>query len=135
MRTHKLVTFEGNCINTRAASKGDVFMTDGTRQGNWSYTFGAGSRGNFVGSLTGFPKEFNGLGSVVASSQAAPIDPKWVDPKQLKGGVAGVGGGDYRLLPDSPARTMVSERVVMFDLDGNLRPPLNDAAGCYAATA
>lgn len=51
------------------------------------------------------------------------------------GGVAGAGGGDYRLQPDSPARAIVGVRALKFDLRGNVRPANGDAAGCFAAAA
>lgn len=142
-RFHTLFCCEGNLTTSRMATKGDVFREDGTRQGNWSYSYSVNCNYNFVGTLTQSPKDFNGIGTVIHSAYNGYLDPMFVDAKQVYKLVLedaapfypGAGGGDYRLQSGSPARTIVATSVMKYDIKGNVRPATNDAAGCYAAAA
>lgn len=134
-RTHELHSFVGN-LHVQVNTKHDVFMTDGTRIGGWSYLYGVGSRGEFsryrdAGSGS-FAQEFAGQDSVTGTTNTgAGLDPLFTAPAHTTSGpVAGAGGGDYTLQPGSPARGLVSASPLPFDLTGAARTGLS-AVGAY----
>jgi hypothetical protein len=133
-RTHKLMSMRGN-IWVQINNKGDVFVADGSRIGNWPYYYGTGCEGEFTQFIDaegagGFAQIFAGLRASIGTSNSVRNDPLFVDYQSLTAGpTAGAGGGDYRLQSGSPARGRVT-RLLPFDLDGNPRAALA-SAGAY----
>ncbi len=131
-RTHKIILHANNLIMSRLATKGDIFMSDGTRQGNWQYANGCGVRSNLVCSRTAFLHDYDGRNSVVTenSGEAGMINPLFVDNRGPTGAAAGTTGGNYRLQSGSPAIGLAIDEFFPVDLDGN--PRNRGAVGCYA---
>lgn len=141
LRNHKLIREVGN-IHSQLNTKGDVFKADGTRLGQFAYTHGVGVNANFLQFLPNSlqahseVQSFKGVGTVDAPSNTVRNDPLFVDYKGTTGSssttfTAGAGGGDYRLQAASPAKDIVTDPVLRFDLVGQPRPTSNDSAGAY----
>ncbi|WEK44123.1 MAG: hypothetical protein P0Y64_04655 [Candidatus Sphingomonas colombiensis] len=151
-RTHKLLRSVGN-IWTQLNVKGDIFLGgngNGTpqpgeaanRTGNFAYLHGVGCQGEFSqfcsadGAQAGssFSQLYPGIGAAIGTSLTTRSDPLFVDYQAMTGVSSyGVGGGDYRLKPESPARNRVTAHGLAFDLDGAARPSGRaDAAGAYS---
>lgn len=128
-RTHVLHSVQGNIFCCRAATKGDIFMMDGTRTGNASYSHGVDGGGNLVCDLTSFVHDFDGVGSVV--STGTHIDPLFVDNRGPTSGANGTAGGNYDIQSGSPAKGIVPRSFGRFDMNGNERPMYNSSAGAY----
>ena len=137
-RFHRLIREAGN-IYSQLNTKGDVFMQDGTRLGQRAYSHGVGVEGNFSmfrpNSNTPFSENqvYPGIYSSIATSPSRRSDPLFVDYQGTAGDGAatiGMGGGDYRLQEESPARGRVSSAGLAFDLAGNARGMIT-AAGAF----
>jgi hypothetical protein len=133
-RTHRLMSVRGN-IQVSVNNKGDVFILDGARTGNWPYLFGVGVAQDFHqfdAAAANFRQEFIGLGSLVGTSQTVPILPLFSSPAHTTTGpTAGAGGGTYSLQAASPAKGMVTGGLLAFDLSGAARPLAATSAGAY----
>lgn len=134
-RSHKLHSFIGN-VQVQINTKHDVFMSDGTRVGGWSYLYGVGQRGEFSryrdAGGGSWLQEYPGAGSVIGTSNTgAGNDPLFTSPAHTTSGpVAGAGGGNYVLQGGSPARGLLTEAPVAFDFAGAARSG-TVAAGAY----
>lgn len=129
-RSHKLVSFVGN-IFTELNTKSDRVMADGTRQGNWFFEHGAACNGNFIegpASDPNFEQAYVGIGSLANAGNALFVDRETVS----SGPLAGNGNGDYDLQSGSPARGIVTRRVLAFDIAGAARGTGAQDAGAYA---
>lgn len=141
-RSSKLQSVKGN-IYVQMNTKGDRFMTDGLRVGNWGFLYGVGCQGNFTmyidatsgGLGSEFAQEYPGLGCDYGTSATVRNDPLFVAYAGTTNSgatpVAGAGGGDYNLQAGSPAKAMVSNAVLGFDYAGTARPTTGDSAGAY----
>ena len=137
-RSHKLQSFVGN-IHVQINTKSDLFKADGARTGNWAYGHGVGVRGEFsryrdaAGGGAGFRQDYPGTGSIIGTSNLAPgLDPQFADYRATASGpAAGAGGGSYTLGALSPARAIVADSPLGFDLTGVAREGLA-AAGAFA---
>lgn len=145
-----------------AAIKADTFApVSANRIGNWSILYGVGNFGNMdveagtASNPVGVPglwqPEFPGISSdwiPVAASNNAQANPQppgnsaamravnyaqYISRQSWNGITAGAGGGNYELLPSSPAGSLVpSGRAVLpFDLQGYSRR--NDGIGAAGA--
>lgn len=128
-RFHKNVCFKGN-IGPERNTKGDIFMSDATRTGNFEFHHGVGCAGNFTrrdnsasGALS-FGQLYNGPGSVIGGG-----DPAFTDDQSIA--TTGSGGGTYDLTEGSPARGILAERLLGFDQSGAAREPGPQPAGAY----
>lgn len=124
-RTHRRWAVKGNIMGPMP-SKGDGFINDGARVGNWPYSWGVNRRDNYIKDLTGFACEDIGRGSV--QSTGVTLDPLWVN---YQAGPGGLGGGDYHLQSGSPCKAFVTDAVLSHDIDGVARPASGDSAGAY----
>jgi hypothetical protein len=130
-RFHKLFSAVGN-IGPQLNTKSDIFMTDGTRQGNWAFNFGAGVDGTYTEGAVpaAFDQDFGGFGSVIAGGDVLFTNYQGVN---ATGPVAGAGGGTYTLQSGSPAKDIVTRRVLSYDITGAPRPTSGTIdAGAYA---
>ena len=142
-RAHGYVTFKANLLS-QLNTRGDIFagaslaLADASeRTGNFAFHHGAGCAGNYTmypnagggGLACGFAD--SGIGSVEEGG-----DPLFIDDRSVSGtgGVydAGAGDGDYRLAGESPARALLAQPVLAFDMQGQPRGTGAQAAGCYA---
>jgi len=133
-RSHVLLASRGNII-VSVNNKGDVFMADGSRTGNWPYLYGVGVGRELIqfdSAAAAFRQEFAGLGSLVGTSTTAPINPLFTAPAHtVSGTVAGAGGGTYTLQAGSPAKGLAGSPVLRFDLAGTPRSQTAASAGAY----
>jgi hypothetical protein len=133
-RFHKLVSSVGN-IHVSVNNKGDVFLSDGTRQGNWPYCFGVGCAGEFHqfdAAAPNFRQEFFGLQANVGTSTTTALNPQFTAPAATTSGpAAGAGSGTYTLQASSPAKGLVVSGVLGFDLSGAARSGTSASAGAY----
>ena len=121
-------------------TKGDRFMTDGLRVGNWGFMYGVGCQGNFTmfrtnsGNFASEMQTYPGPGSIIGTSTTVRNDPLFTNyqASNNSGGALATGGGDYTLTGPSPARGIVTVTGLRFDMAGAARAATNDAAGCYA---
>lgn len=137
-RTFKHIMFKGN-LGASLNTKGDVFKSDGTKIGNFNFHHGVGCEGNYTidadangGSNLSFKQAYAGRGSLIDNG-----DPLFTNNQATTGTAgggysAGAGGGDYTLQSGSPARDILSEPLLAFDLAGNSRGTGTQDAGCYA---
>ncbi|WP_298669312.1 hypothetical protein [uncultured Sphingomonas sp.] len=146
-RQHRLIRAVGN-IHCAINTKGDIFYGGSNpaeapnRIGQLAYVHGVGCQGEFSqfcaadGAATGsgFSQLYPGIGASIGTSATVRSDPLFMDYQAMTGPTAyGVGGGDYRLKPGSPARGRVMARGLAFDLAGAARPTSGaDAAGAYS---
>lgn len=136
-RTHKLISDKGN-IGPEFNTKGDIFMSDGSRLGNFAYHHGVGRAGNFAkgddSGSTGGPTLSFGFANIGLDSVINGGSPLFVDDRSsVAPSTAGSLGGDYQLQAGSPARDLFSEYLLGFDIAGNARPTSGTVdAGVYA---
>lgn len=148
-RTSKLHSVRGNCW-TQLNTKGDVFVTDGTRIGNWAYLYGVGCQGEWAqyidansgGLGTSFAQAYPGVGSSIGTTAitatANMANSNFTDFKAVTvaAGPAytgGAGGGTYSITSSSaPVKGIVSAAALSHDLLGNARSVTGDTAGAYA---
>jgi len=137
-RTHTLVSFKGN-IGPQFNTKGDVFMTDGTRIGNFPFHHGVGCAGNFArnfdsgnvstGTLS-FGQAYAGIGSVINGGSMLFVDDR---STTLPGPSAGSSGGNYDLQSGSPAKSLFSQYLLARDFAAAARATTGTVdAGAYA---
>lgn len=136
-RSSKLMSMRGN-IHVQINTKGDVFVSDGARLGNWAYLYGVGCQGEFsqfidadnAGLGSTFAQAYPGPNASIGTSNTLRNDPMFVDYKGTTSGpTAGTGGGDYALQPGSPAKAR-AEAVIRFDAAGVERTALS-SSGAY----
>lgn len=130
-RDHRLISFIGN-LGTQLNTKGDLFMANGARLGQFAFTHGVGCEGTYTISPTGggtpFEQSWPGRYSLIANGS-----PLFTDNRATTAGpVAGAGGGTYTLQAGSPARGLVARRVLSHDLAGTARPNGAQHSGAYA---
>jgi len=137
-RAHKLFSMVGN-IHVQLNTKGDVFMSNGARTGNFAYLYAPGCNGEFTqfidaqngGLGTSFAQVYQGIRASVGTSNATRNDPLFVNYQSLTSGpTAGAGGGNYRIAAGSPAKSRAAP-VLKWDLDGTLRSTTLASAGAY----
>jgi hypothetical protein len=141
-RTHKLGSMIGN-IYVQLNTKHDVFaganlgLADAsTRVGGWSFLYGVGHRGEFMryqDAATGtWSREYPGPNAVVGTTNTgAGNDPLFTTPQHTTAGpVAGAGNGTYTIGALSPAKSLVTNSPIPFDLAGSARSG-TVAAGAY----
>lgn len=133
-RTHRLPSSKGN-IHVSLNNKGDVFLGDGTRTGNWPYAYGVGISGDllqFDSASPTFRQDYAGLGVLAGSSTTTGIALLFAAPAHTTAGpTAGAGNGTYTIGATSPAKGLVPVPVLKFDLAGNARPAGACSAGAY----
>lgn len=133
-RAHRLIAAKGN-IHVSVNTKGDVFLSDGARVGNWHYLYGVGVAAEmhqFDAASSNFRQEFPGMGAVLGTSTTIPLSPQFNSPAHTTSGpTAGPGGGIYTIAPTSPAKALLSGSVLSFDLSGAPRPLTGASAGAY----
>jgi len=120
-----------------------VFMTDGSRVGNWGFLYGVGCQGNMTqyidatagGLGSAFAQEYPGLGCNYGTSATVRNDPLFVSYQGTFGPPAttGAGGGNYAVTASSPAKGMVSNAMFTYDAVGATRLATGDTAGAYKA--
>jgi hypothetical protein len=142
-RTSKLLSLRGN-IHVQINTKGDIFVTDGARVGNWAYLYGVGCQGEIsqfidadnAGLGTAFAQAFPGIGANIGTGNSTRNDPLFVDYEGTTSGpTAGAGGGDYALQTGSPAAGIVTSPPLRFDAAGLERNASASAAGAYRGFA
>ena len=146
-RTSKLHSVRGN-IWVQLNTKGDVFVTNGTRIGNWAYLYGVGCQGEFSqyidansgGLGTSFAQAYSGRSSSLGTSNTTRNDPLFTSYQAVtySGGTsgtytAGAGGGTYTVSSSSPAKAIVATAALSHDFAGTARPTTLDTAGAYVA--
>jgi hypothetical protein len=134
-RTHKLMRFVGN-LQTQINNKGDVFILDGARTGNFPYLYGVGCFAEFLqfrdAGSGSFAQEFPGIAASIGTSNTVRNDPLFTDYEGTTSGpVAGAGGGTYTLSVSSPCKGRVTTPVLKFDLAGNARSLTAATSGAY----
>jgi hypothetical protein len=133
-RSHRLMVSRGN-IYVSVNNKGDVFMADGTRRGNWPFLYGVGCAGDlhqFDAAAPTFRQEFAGPGALVGTSTTTPILPQFAAPAHtVNGTTAGAGGGLYTIAAGSPAKGRAGAATLSFDLAGTPRSMSASSAGAY----
>lgn len=136
-RTSKLMSVRGN-IHVQINTKGDVFVSNGTRVGNWAYLYGVGCEGEFSqfidadsgGLGSAFAQAYPGLNASIGTSSSVRNDPLFVDYEGTTSGpTAGAGGGNYALQSGSPAKDR-AKACIRFDAAGVERS-LTTSAGAY----
>lgn len=137
-RTSKLMSCKGN-IHVQINTKGDVFVTNGARVGNWPYLYGVGCEGEFSqfidadsgGIGAAFAQAYPGLRASIGTSSTVRNNPIFTDDNATSSGpTAGAGGGTYTIASNSPAKARVAP-VLRFDLAGNARSTTLASAGAY----
>lgn len=135
-RTHDLCAFVGN-IHTQINTKGDIFLANGARLGNFAYHYGVECEGEFAmfrnasaGALA-FGQDFPGMKASIGTSNTVRNDPLFFDYQAVTSGpVAGAGDGTYNLQSGSPAAGRVTRQVLKWDLAGDARLAIG-ASGTY----
>ena len=134
-RTHSLVSFKGN-LGPQFNTKGDVFMSDGARIGNFPFHHGVGCAGNFArnldaaGGTLSFGQAYPGIGSVINGGTILFVDDR---STTLPGPSAGSTGGNYDLQSGSPAKNLFSQYLLARDFAGAARATGGTIdAGAYA---
>ena len=134
-RTHKMLSCKAN-LGPQLNTKGDIFKSDATRIGNFPFVHGVGCAANFTedvdsagGTGDGFRQTYPGVSTVIAGG-----DPLYVDDNAMTaaGPTAGTGGGDYTLQAASPARGLLPETLLAFDIAGTARGSDAQDAGAFA---
>lgn len=133
-RTHTLVSFKGN-LGPQINTKGDVFMSDGARLGNFPFHHGVGCTGDFARGLDAgggglsFGQAYAGIGSVINGGTILFVD----DRATTAGPVAGTTGGNYDIQSGSPAKNLFSGYLLARDYAGAARSTSGTVdAGAYA---
>jgi hypothetical protein len=104
------------------APKHDTYGNDGSLIGGLENDYGVGCSGE-ISQRVVFEPRFGGL------KYTKDIDAEFVDDQSTSGG--GAGGGDYHPTITSIARNHQRNFVLKYDLDGNERDPVLEAAGAY----
>lgn len=148
-RQHTYIRSRAN-IHPQINVKGDVFVANGqsnpteapNRTGHFMYMNGTGVQGDWTmfcsadGAAAGssFSPMHGGQGTSLGTSLTVRNDPLFVNYQGTTNGpVAGAGGGDYHLQAGSPARGIVDQRTLRYDIAGAARPTSgNDSCGAYA---
>lgn len=138
-RTHSLQSFRGN-IHVQINTKSDLFLSDGTRVGNWPYNNGVGCIGElslFTGATGPTDiQDFIGLKSERGTSTTTPLYPMadiwtaFAGPTDAS--TAGAGNGTYTLAASSPAIGILdaAEEALSHDIAGTART--RGSIGAYA---
>jgi len=138
-RQHRFISFKGN-LGPQFNTKGDICSgSQGypeLRTGNLAFHHGVGCAGNYSenanasGDALSYGFAYPGPGTIIAGGDALFVDRQSVS---ISGETftAGTGGGDYRLQAGSPARGILAEPVLGFDLAGDARGAGAQSAGCY----
>ncbi|WP_426031949.1 hypothetical protein [Cypionkella sp. TWP1-2-1b2] len=138
-RTNKLHSVRGN-IHVQVNTKGDVFVTNGARVGNWAYLYGVGCEAEFSqfidagngGLGTSFAQAYAGLAANLGTSPTARNDPLFVSNQGTTSGpMAGAGGGNYALQAGSPCAAKVKRPPLRFDMAGATRSATLATIGAY----
>lgn len=133
-RTHRLLAAKGN-IHVSVNTKGDVFLQDSARTGNWPYLYGVGVAGELIqfdAASPGFRQEFQGLGTVRGLSTVTPVLPGFSAPAHTVSSTAGgAGGGTYTLIAGAAAKAVLSGTILRFDLAGGPRGTGQSSAGAH----
>lgn len=137
-RTSKLMSVRGN-IQNQINTKGDIFVTNGARVGNWAYLYGVGCDGEFScfidadsgGIGSAFAQAYPGINASIGTSNSVRNDPLWTTyAGTTSGPTAGAGGGVYTLQSGSPAKNR-AKPVLRFDLAGSTRSGPLTSSGAY----
>ncbi len=141
-RASKFIRQHGN-IFVQLNCKGDVFVLDGTRIGNFAFKHGVGCTDNFtqfksangdpVGQGAGFAQDYAGSGAIFGISNTVRNDPLYTAPAATSSGsTGGIGGGTYTLQTGSPCKASATA-MLSHDLAGNMRflGALADSKGAY----
>lgn len=145
-RTHRFCR-NRNPVLPAIYNKGDVFLLNGARVGNWAQMYASGSKNlyvlyanpgvNTIGATEGLA--YPGLGSIFGTSNTAPVAPLASLFSNYQGTttsgttpVAGAGGGTYTPAASSPLIGIAStfDEVFPFDLAGVART--RGTVGAYA---
>jgi len=110
---HDLWTVKNN-IFEYYANKGDLFTGNSNTIGNWPIAFGVDHSGNCV-RRGAFLQEFQGIKSVTGS-QANPLILGYVNDLSNS-----TGGGDYKLIKESPAINLSYNYILSYDINGSSR--------------
>jgi hypothetical protein len=116
--------------------KSDNFTPfDGTCIGNWSAVNGVGFSGNFYGFDSAYLEygENKGIGAIFYTTnivKGAYNFSSFAANYQYPTYAAGAGGGDYHPTVNSPFRTIATDLLIPYDLDGVARYS-GGAAGAY----
>jgi hypothetical protein len=138
-RTSKLMSCRGN-IHVQINTKGDVFVTNGARVGNWAYLYGVGCESEwsqFIDADNGglgsaFAQAYPGLRASIGTSNSVRNDPLFVAyAGTTSGPTGGAGGGNYALQSGSPCKARVSNPPLRFDLAGATRSATAASVGAY----
>ena len=133
---HDLVSFKGNLVPS-VNTKGDIFLSNAARVGNFPFHHGVGCAGNYAiddnadsGSLS-FGQAYAGIGSTINAGS-----PSFTSNQATTGTsgsyVAGAGGGTYTLQSGSAAEDLLAAPVLAFDITGASRGTGTQDAGAYA---
>lgn len=138
-RTCKLQSCVGN-IHVAINTKGDVFVANGTRVGNWGYLYGVGCRHEFSmfidadsgGIGSSFAQAYPGIGANIGTSATVRNDPLFTNYQGTTSGpTAGAGNGTYTVSALSPCKSKVTIPVLKYDLAGNSRSMSASTIGAY----
>lgn len=140
-RQHRNIFQQGNII-VQAGSKGDLFMDDAARNGNWSVTFQIDCEGNIRRylALAQGEMDYAGLNGFQSNSETVELSgaPLGSDLEFVSRGgtiddtTPGAGIGDYHIGPTSFARNRLRWRGYRWDIEGTEFPATNAPAGVYA---
>jgi hypothetical protein len=138
-RTSKLMSCRAN-IHVQINTKGDVFVSNGARVGNWAYLYGVGCDAEWsqfidadnAGLGTAFAQAFPGLRANIGTSNSVRNDPLFTAyAGTTSGPSAGAGGGNYALTAPSPCKAKVTNPPLRFDLAGATRSATAASIGAY----
>ena len=138
-RTNKLHSVRGN-IHVQLNTKGDVFVTNGARVGNWAYLYGVGCEAEFSqfidansgGIGTSFAQAFPGVAANIGTSASVRNDPLFTSyAGTTSGPSAGAGGGNYSVQAGSPCKAKVKHPALRFDMAGATRSATLATIGAY----
>ncbi len=148
-RSSRLMSVRGN-LWTQLNTKGDVFVLDGTRLGNWAYLYGVGCQGEWsqyidadsAGLGTAFAQAYAGRGSdlgetaLTSTANMANSNFTSFQAVTVAAGPAytvGAGGGTYTVSGSAPVKGIVETAALSHDFAGTARPTTADTAGAYVA--
>lgn len=132
-RTHTLASVKAN-LGPQLNTKGDVFKSDGTKTGNFALHHGVDCEANYTEDLDSgggglsFGQAYGGIGSKIANG-----DPLYTTDQATvaSGPTSGTAGGVYTLQSGSPAKNMMTTRLLAYDIAGNSRGTGTQHAGAY----
>lgn len=121
--------WRNNILNSDGDHRADIHDTNSYQTGTWSVGFKVGWSGNFNEALTyGGDSDYYGL-NTTNSNPAQHAG--YVADRSNSGTQAGL--GDYHLTSAAPARWIVTDQPLPYDIEGNARGP-NDPPGAYIYT-